>query len=85
MSNTFRPALGRSFLHTVDCHMLLSTLPLRGLDAKLFYGTQYDGVRRQRPEMVSVLEVMADRRGDRVGKWAAFVVDRSVNLKGVVS
>ncbi|KAK6430125.1 hypothetical protein LTR95_013722, partial [Oleoguttula sp. CCFEE 5521] len=67
-----RPALGRSFPYMVDTHMLLHRLPLTADDAKAMYGTQAGGAGQRQARMVNVLEVLQDKYGSRVGRWAAF-------------
>ncbi|KAK6433180.1 hypothetical protein LTR95_010642 [Oleoguttula sp. CCFEE 5521] len=67
-----RPALGRSFAYLVDTHMLLHRLPLTAEDAKATYGSQAGSTGQRQVRLANVLEVLQDRYGSRVGRWAAF-------------
>lgn len=63
----WRPVLGKAFSHTLDAEMLLYRAPGReGRDAG-------DGT--------SILEVLQDRNGKGVGRWAPFRVDKEGRLK----
>ncbi|KIW06493.1 uncharacterized protein PV09_02929 [Verruconis gallopava] len=68
-STTARPSLGKTFTGLVDCHVLLSMIPKRRRDAEIFVGGKSgDGDR------VGVLEVLCERGGNGVGRWAAFEI-----------
>lgn len=78
-SCSLRPALGRSFAYMLDMHLLLHKIPLSGADAKSIHAA-HSSIPRPSGSMASVLEVMQDRHGDRVGHWAAFHPDAEGNL-----
>jgi hypothetical protein len=73
-SNLAYPALGRTFTYFLDLHLLLSKLPRRRGDARIYYSNQNaDHAKGQRDvEMVNVIEVLSDRWEGRVGQWGAF-------------
>lgn len=73
-SNLAVPALLGLMSRYVDAHMLISMLPRRKMDARVYYGDAGGRERGKRRgvEMVGVLEVVADRWGGRVGAWGAF-------------
>lgn len=80
-SCSVRPALGKTWTHLVDVHLLVHQMPKKERDAKVLYGGQRaDGV----IEMVSVVEVLQDGYDGRVGKWAAFSVSDDGKLEDVV-
>ena len=56
--------------------MMLSQIPKRKNDAEILVGGKYG-----RTEIVSVMEVLADRSGDRMGRWAAFSIIKGLELK----
>lgn len=62
-SCALQPTLGRAFGYALDVYLLVHSM------AK---GTTDGG---EGKEKVEVLEVLHDRYGDRVGRWAAFTVD----------
>lgn len=73
-SNATVPALMGLLGRYADAHVLVSRMPRRKMDAKVFYaetGGRERGKRRG-VEMVGVLEVIADRWGSRVGAWGVF-------------
>lgn len=78
-----RPALGRSFAYLLDVHLLLHRVPLEAEDAKAVYGTHASGRPAGQRKVVSVLEVLADRQGSRLGRWAAFYPDTEGKLIGI--
>ncbi|KAK3079472.1 hypothetical protein LTS18_004781, partial [Coniosporium uncinatum] len=79
-SNALRPALGKVVGNFVDVHLLVGALPRAKKDAEAVY----DGRKvRGKVEMVEVVEVVQDRYGGRVGRWAGFGV-RDGELEGVV-
>lgn len=54
----------------VDVGVLVSHLPKRKMDAKVFYRDGNEGVKKLRGvEMVGVVEVVSDRWEGRVGGW----------------
>ncbi|KAK5125325.1 hypothetical protein LTR85_000434 [Meristemomyces frigidus] len=79
-----RPALGKTFQYALDVHLLLHVVPKTAADARAVYGGDQHKRQRQRAEMVSVVEVLQDRRWGRVGRWAPFAVDVDGRLKDVV-
>jgi hypothetical protein len=83
MSNTIRPALGQSFTHTLDFHMLLSSLPRRDVDARILYGGQNRGGNGPKADMANMIEVLGDRYGNREGQYAAFKIEKDVGLYGI--
>jgi hypothetical protein len=87
ISNSVKPALGRSFSHYIDIHILLSRLPRRRLDARLVYaGTGVGPPRNDIPpqaEMVNVAEVIIDRWDGRIGRWCGFTIDDGIVLNTV--
>lgn len=67
-----RPALGTTWTHLVDVHLLLHDMPKTGNDAGMIHGGQkLNGDNG----MVHVVEVLQDRCDGRVGRWAAFGAD----------
>jgi hypothetical protein len=88
MANNFRPALGRSFLHVVDLHLLLSVLPKSERDARIKcdrYGEdKVPDLLGIAPKTVNVMEVIMDRYDARVGRWAAFRIERGLELNNTV-
>jgi hypothetical protein len=73
-SNVAVPALLGLVSRYADAHVLVSMLPRRKLDARVYYADSggRDRGKRRGVEMVGVVEVIADRRGGRVGAWGAF-------------
>ena len=57
-----------------DAHVLVSMLPRRKLDTRVYYSDSggRDRGKRRGVEMVGVVEVIADRWGGRVGAWGVF-------------
>ena len=73
-SCTLRPALGRSFEHMIDTHLLIhcaGSVP-KGKESGSATGNE---------EAVSVVEVMHDAHGSAFGRWAAFTVNETSELK----
>lgn len=63
----------------LDLHLFVTRMPRRKADAKVLYAEHGGGemgrasVRSGKgPEMVGVVEVLADRWGVRVGGWGVF-------------
>lgn len=73
-SNVAVPALLGLISRYADAHVLVSTLPRRKLDARVYYADSgaRDRAKRRGVETAVVAEVIANRRGGRVGAWAAF-------------
>lgn len=73
-SNTLVPSLANVLARYVDVSLLVSQLPRRKMDAHVFYRDgNAAGVKKLRGvELVSVVEVVSDRWGGRVGAWGAF-------------
>ncbi|KAF2676143.1 hypothetical protein K458DRAFT_322730 [Lentithecium fluviatile CBS 122367] len=72
------PALASVWSPFLDLHLLVEQMPRRQVDARVLYadGGTLGRVRaRQDVEMVSVVEVLADRWDGRVGAWGQFLVD----------
>jgi hypothetical protein len=89
MANIFRPALGRSFLHFIDLHLLLSILPKSERDARIKYKQEGEdriapSLLGITPELVNVLEIIADRHSSRIGRWAAFRIERGLELNNAL-
>jgi hypothetical protein len=82
-SCALRPALGKTFPYLLDLHLLLHRLPISAADAKAVYAA-HGALPKPENRLASVLEVMHDRYGDRVGHWAAFRVDAEGNLAAVL-
>lgn len=80
-SCTIRPALGKTWTYLVDVHLLVHRMPKTGKDAKVVYAGQRDG---DPGELVSVVEVVQDRYGGRVGRWIAFEVGDGGKLSDVM-
>lgn len=73
-SNAAVPALLGLLGRYADAHVLVTRMPRRKMDARVFYadtGGRERGKRRG-VEMVGVLEIVADRWGDSVGAWGVF-------------
>jgi hypothetical protein len=81
-SCVLRPALGKSFPYLLDLHLLLHRLPISASDAKAMYAA-HGAIPIQEHRLASVLEVMHDRYGDRVGHWSAFRIDAEENIAAV--
>lgn len=71
-SCTVRPLLGKAFTHLLDTHLLVHQTLKRG----------HEGKSNARSD-VSVIEVVQDRHGDGLGRWAAFTVDQMGRLADV--
>lgn len=78
ISSTPRPALGKTFNYLLDLHLLVHQVPKTAVDAKAIYGGQRSN---RDPEMGSVVEVLQDRSGGRIGRWAAFCGEEDGRLK----
>ena len=64
---------------------MLTMMPRRKMDARVYYadtGGRERGKRRG-VEMVGVVEVVADRWGDKVGAWKAFNMRSVGEIEGV--
>lgn len=82
-SCALRPALGRSFTYLLDVHLLVHRLPKGRKDAMVVYGKQQQRAEGKGVEMVSVVEVLQDRHGGRVGRWEAFSIGAEGDLRDV--
>jgi len=80
-SNGFKPALGRSFAHCVDFHILLGRIPKRPTDSRLM--DVMTVTQTTRPEMVNIAEVILDRWENRTGLWAGFRITNGSEVNGV--
>ncbi|KAK5173735.1 uncharacterized protein LTR77_002416 [Saxophila tyrrhenica] len=67
-----RPLLGKAFTHLLDTHLLVHRTLKRSREA-----------RNDPSGEVSVVEILQDRNGNGVGRWAAFTIDPTGNLKGL--
>lgn len=83
-SCALRPALGKTFLYLLDLHLLLHRLPISAAAAKAVYAA-HGSIPTPENKLASVLEVMHDSYGDRVGRWSAFRADAEGNLTTVSS
>lgn len=83
-SCSLRPALGKTFAHLLDLHLLLHRIPYLAADAKAVYAA-HTAVPRSSQTLASVLEVMQDRHSNRVGRWSCFRPDTEGGLAAVVS
>lgn len=64
------PSLMSVLARYVDVGVLVSQLPKRKMDARVYYRDGNEGVKKLRGvEMVSVVEVVSDRWEGRVGGW----------------
>lgn len=59
-----------------DVHVLISRMPRRKVDARVYYDEKIDTARKRRVDMVGVLEVVGDRWGGRTGAWGVFAEGR---------
>lgn len=76
-SNGAVPALLGLMSRYADTHVLVSTVPRRKLDARVYYADSgRERGKRRGVETGVVAEVVADRWGGRVGAWGAFKVGR---------
>ncbi|OCK76699.1 hypothetical protein K432DRAFT_396221 [Lepidopterella palustris CBS 459.81] len=89
-SSTAYPALGKTFPYFLDLHLLVSKLPRRRSDARAYYAGMEQssgGSGRKRTtgdvQIVNVVEVVSDRWGERVGRWACFQFGEGGEMKGV--
>jgi hypothetical protein len=85
MSNSVRPALGKTFTYFLDLHILLSMLPKSKGDADLLYGDR-EGFRRKgysitKPQLTNVFEIITDRLGGKGGRWGLFAVEDGQRLR----
>lgn len=71
------PSLANILPRYVDVSLLVSSMPLKKMDAKVFYRDESGGHRGPKKfrgvEMVWVMEVVSDRWEGRVGAWGTFV------------
>lgn len=84
-SNAAVPALMNLLSRFTDTHILLTMVPRREMDARVYYadtGGRERGKRRG-VEIVGVVEIVADRWGDRVGAWGAFDMRSVGEIEGV--
>ncbi|KAK4554897.1 hypothetical protein LTR86_008045 [Recurvomyces mirabilis] len=72
-----RPALGRTFGYGLDMHLLVHAVPKTGADARAEYGGRSGGRNGLSVEFANVVEVLQDRSGSCVGRWAAFTVNEN--------
>lgn len=75
-----KPALGKHFSFLVDTSIFLSTIPRSKDDADIAYGDVREG--RQFNEF-GVIEVLKDRHGGTEGRWSAFTIEKSTELRRV--
>ena len=79
-SCALRSALGKSFTYLVDVHVLVHPVPKTADDARAIYAGHSEP---RSVERVHVLEVLNDRHGARVGRWAPFNTDEDGKLQEV--
>lgn len=60
----------------MDLHVLLNQIPKRKKDAEILIGG-----RSGKAETTNIMEVLSDREGARLGRWATFVVSKGLELK----
>lgn len=73
-----RPALGQSFRHMLDTHLLVHRNSTKPSDTQRGpSGRQYAA----EEQGVSIVEVLQDRNGGSLGRWAAFTVDDGGSIK----
>lgn len=76
-SNRVVPGLNGLLARHVDVQILVSRLPRRKMDARVYYADGgVSGGRKRGVEMVGVLEVVGDRWGGRTGAWGRFCEGR---------
>ncbi|KAK3723577.1 hypothetical protein LTR37_001829 [Vermiconidia calcicola] len=84
-SCTLRPILGKAFAHQLDNHLLVHEMASMTGKKKEANGTSRmspDG--RKIAASVAVIEVLQDRNGGRLGRWAPFRIDGNGGLTGSV-
>ncbi|OJD32063.1 dna repair protein rad51 [Diplodia corticola] len=80
------PALSPILPAQADFHLLITSQPLTRQDAVTlhsFSNNPSSHANGSRLDRASVMEVLNDRYGDRVGRWAAFASDASGLIVGV--
>lgn len=84
-SNAAVPALMNLLGRFTDTHVLLTMMPRKKMDARVYYADTGGRERRKRRgvEMVGVVEIVADRWDDRVGSWEAFDIGSMGEIEGV--
>lgn len=83
-SNALRPALGKTFPYFLDAHLLVGAVPRRKRDAERFCAAGGEMAGKS-VQFASVVEVLLDRYGGRVGRWVGFVVDKESGKIGSVT
>ena len=81
-SCTVRPALGRSFEHMLDTHLLVH----RASSKPLSIQQDHNSPQAKQPieeKTAAVVEVLHDRQGGAFGRWVVFTIDDSGMLKDV--
>lgn len=63
------PALSGVLARYADVGVLVSQVPKRKMDAKVYYREGNEGKKVRGVEMVGVLEVVSDRWEGKVGGW----------------
>ncbi|KAH6875656.1 hypothetical protein BKA58DRAFT_125827 [Alternaria rosae] len=71
-SNDVVPSLIHLLGRYTDMEVLVSRLPRRRMDAKVYYSNSGGKGTKRGVEMVSVLEIVSDRWGARTGAWGTF-------------
>lgn len=71
-SCTARPALGKTLPFLIDVQLLVHREPATVASAKIVYGGRSAG--KGGVDWVGVVEIVQDRNGDRVGRWAPFKI-----------
>ena len=83
-SYMLRLTLGKTFTYMLDTHMLVHQVPRTSAGSKEAYGRSEDrSAQAVGVEWVYVVEMLQDRNGRRLGRWAPFTVENGGRLKDV--
>lgn len=74
-----RPALGRSFEHMLDTHLLVHRASATTTNQQL--GRSQSTTKAGGSKIVSVAEVLQNRHGGALGRWVAFTADEGGDLE----
>ena len=77
-----RPALGPSFEHVLDAHLLVHRAPSNATKPRLDDNGQRAG-QFNADNVISIVEILQDRNGNGLGRWSAFTVDGRGGIKDV--
>ena len=75
-----RPALGRSFEHVLDTHLLVHRAPTKTTNPDVDQNGPQVG-RFNADNVVSVVEMLQDRDGGGLGRWSTFTLDEGGRIK----